>query len=36
MVQPQEDPSQHNWKIVDWYVKNQIKQKKKKDIVTHW
>ena len=22
----QEDPSQHNWKIVDWDVKNQIKQ----------
>ena len=22
----QEDPSQHNWKIVDWAVKNQIKQ----------
>ena len=22
----QEDPSRHNWKIVDWDVKNQIKQ----------
>ena len=22
----QEDPPQHNWKIVDWDVKNQIKQ----------
>ena len=22
----QEDPSQHNWKIVDWDVKNQNKQ----------
>ena len=22
----QEDPSRRNWKIVDWYVKNQIKQ----------
>ena len=22
----QEDPSKHNWKIVDWDVKNQIKQ----------
>ena len=25
----QEDPSRHNWKIVDWDVKNQIKQTKK-------
>ena len=24
---PQEDMSQHNWKIADWEVKNQIKQK---------
>ena len=24
----QEDPSRHNWKIVDWDVKNQIKQNK--------
>ena len=24
----QEDPSQHDWKIVDWDVKNQIKQTK--------
>ena len=24
----QEDPSRHNWKIVDWDVKNQIKQTK--------
>ena len=23
----QEDPSQRNWKIVDWDVKNQTKQK---------
>ena len=23
-----EDPSRHNWKIVDWDVKNQIKQNK--------
>ena len=22
----QEDPSRHNWKFVDWDVKNQIKQ----------
>ena len=22
----QEDSSQHNWKIVDWDIKNQIKQ----------
>ena len=22
----QEDPSRHNWKIVDWALKNQIKQ----------
>ena len=22
----QEDPSQHNWTIVDWDLKNQIKQ----------
>ena len=27
----QEDPSQHNWKIVDLDVKDQIKQKKKKN-----
>ena len=26
----QEDPSRHSWKIVDWDVKNQIKQKKQK------
>ena len=24
----QEDLSRHNWKIIDWDIKNQIKQKK--------
>ena len=28
----QEDPSQHDWKNVDWDVKNQIKQKKKSEV----
>ena len=28
----QEDPPQHNWKIVDWDVKNQIKQTKQNKI----
>ena len=31
----QEDPSQHNWKIVDWDVKNQNKQTKS-TIETSW
>ena len=26
----QVDPSRHNWKIIDWGVKNQIESKKKK------
>ena len=31
----QEDPSRHNWKIVDWEVKNQIKQTKPLIIIIH-
>ena len=27
MFNSQEDPSWHDWKIIDWYVKNQNKQK---------
>ena len=28
----QEDPPPHNWKIVDWDVKNQIKQKRHRNL----
>ena len=32
----QKDPPRHNWKIVDWDVKNQIKHKKKQKTQEHW
>ena len=31
----QEDLSRHNWKIVDWDVKNQIKQKPHNSLTVH-
>ena len=35
LVQPRKTPSRRNWKIVDWDVKNQIKQTKLRDYTEY-